>query len=75
MSKALLGPRFEVWESRRGRFCNAVCRGTAAYPGDIQSALRFVNWKRKRIRVRTFYDRHLRRRVVQILVGDGYGTR
>jgi hypothetical protein len=71
-----------VWESRRGHFLNAVIRrhsGPAGdfrgWPHDWTAALTFVNWRRKRIRVRTFYDRHLRRRVVQILAGNGYGSR
>lgn len=73
---------FEVWESRKGVFCNAITPrygGPAGdyrgWPHDVASAMEFVNWRRKNIRVRTFYDRRLRRRVVQFLAGNGYGVR
>ncbi len=38
-------------------------------------ALRAVDWRRRTIRVRTFYDRRLRLRVTQILAGSGLGVR
>ena len=74
--------RFEVWESRSGVFLNAVTPRYGGPSGDYRgwphewaTLLPYVNLRRKRIRVRTFYDRRLRRRVVQVLVGNGYGAR
>lgn len=65
--------KIEMWESKAGRFMNL------AQPPTWREALMVIDIarvrRRKRIRVRHFYDRHLRDRVVQILVGNGYGSR
>lgn len=64
--------RIEVYNSRGGQFVSKPNRWLYK---DWPSAFRDVNWRRKRIRVRTFYDRHLRERVTQVLTGTGYGVR
>lgn len=57
--------RFEVWTRRK--------RGHRApfITWSLATAMNNVDWRRRTIRVRTFYDRSLRVRTVQFLVGDG----
>lgn len=64
--------RFEVWNARAGVFMSPRDKWTFR---DMRDAFRYVHWRRKRIRVRHFYDRHQGVRIVQILAGNGYGSR
>lgn len=70
--------RYEVWDIRMPKVC-ACCkritsrnRFVAGYWGNPGAAILQADWTRQRVRIRTFYDRHLRARVVQFLMGRDF---